>query len=260
MDADIRLATHPQAIREADVSSDGANVELPRHDRPIRILVADEQSLFREAVRSVLEDQPDMVVVGEAGDGLQAVAEAERCQPDVVMLDASLPNCDGIRATSLIRDRAPVSRILILCGEEDGRVLVEALEAGANGFLSKGAPVSQLIEVARSVSRGETFIPPRMMDGLVSRLIRRKHELDEAHRHLSRLTRREQEVLRLLADGADNQRIAQALVISPQTARTHVQNVLGKLGVHSRLEAAAFATRSGLWDRLLGSERLDALG
>ena len=231
-----------------------------RGERAIRIVVADEQSLFREAVRSVLEDEPDMTVVAEARDGLQAVAEAERCQPDVVMLDASLPNCDGIRATGLIRERAPASRILILCGEEDVRVLVDALEAGANGFLSKGSPISDLIDVARSLSRGETFIPPRMMDGLLSRFIRRKHELDEAHRYLSRLTRREQEVLRLLAEGADNHRIAQALVISPQTARTHVQNVLGKLGVHSRLEAAAFATRSGLWDGLYAPEHLDVLG
>jgi len=255
----IRLATRPETLREDAVTLDDRRPDAAR-TRPIRILLADEQSLFREAVRSVLDEEPDMVVVGEAGDGLQAVAETERWQPDVAMLDASLPNCDGIRATGLIRDRTPATRVLVLCAEEDGRVLVEALEAGANGFLSKGAPVSHLIEVARSVSRGETFIPARMMDGLVSRLIRRKHELDAAHRHLSRLTRREQEVLRLLADGADNQRIAQALVISPQTARTHVQNVLVKLGVHSRLEAAAFATRSGLWDGLLGPERLDVLG
>jgi DNA-binding NarL/FixJ family response regulator len=259
VDAHVRLATRPDTLREDDVTPNALG-PTGREGRHIRILIADEQSLFREAVRSVLEDEPDMTVVAEARDGLQAVAETERCHPDVVVLDASLPNCDGIRATGLIKDRAPASRILILCGEEDGRVLVDALEAGANGFLSKGSPISELIQVARTLARGETFIPPQMMDGLLSRLIRRKHELDEAHRHLSRLTRREQEVLRLLAEGADNHRIAQALVISPQTARTHVQNVLGKLGVHSRLEAAAFATRSGLWEGLLAPEGLDALG
>ena len=196
----------------------------------------------------------------EARDGLQAVAEAERSQPDVVLLDASLPNCDGIRATSLIRDRVPASRVLILCGEEDDRVLVDALEAGANGFLSKGSPLSELIDAARALFRGEILIPPKMMGGLLARLIRRRREQDEAHRRLSRLTRRELEVLRFLARGADNDGIAQALVISPQTARTHVQNVLGKLGVHSRLEAAAFVTRSGLLDELLEQEQQSSVG
>ena len=225
-------------------------VDVEREDRRIRILLADEQSLFREAVRSVLEAEPDLDVVAEARDGHQAVAEAERSQPDVVLLDAALPNCDGIRAAGLIRERVPASRVLILCEEEDDRVLVDALEAGANGFLSKGSPLSELIEAARSLFRGEILIPPRMMGSLLARLIRRRREQDEAHVRLSRLTRREQEVLRLLARGADNDGIAQALVISPQTARTHVQNVLGKLGVHSRLEAAAFVTRSGLLDEL----------
>ena len=229
-------------------------------DRRIRILLADGQSLFREAVRSVLEAEPDLDVVGEARDGLQAVAEAERSQPDVVLLGATLPICDGIRATGLIRDRVPVSRVLILCEEEDDRVLVDALEAGANGFLSKGSPLSELIDAARSLARGEILIPPRMMGGLLARLIRRKREQDDALRRLSRLTRREREVLRLLVRGADNDGIAQNLVISPHTARTHVQNVLGKLGVHSRLEAAALVTGSGLLDELLEQEYSSTLG
>ena len=249
------LEVHPPMPERTHVAADVA-----REDRRIRILLADEQSLFREAVRSVLEAEPDLDVVAEARDGLQAVAEAERSQPDVVLLDASLPNCDGIRATELIRDRVPASRVLILCGEEDGRVLVDALEAGANGFLSKGSPLSELIDAARALFRGEILIPPKMMGGLLARLIRRRREQDDAHRRLSRLTRREQEVLRLLASGADNDGIAQALVISPQTARTHVQNVLGKLGVHSRLEAAAFVTRSGLLEELLEQEQQSSVG
>jgi len=241
-------------------SEDYVAADVAREDRRIRILLADEQSLFREAVRSALEAESDLDVVGEARDGLQAVAEAERSQPDVVLLDAALPNCDGIRATGLIRERVPASRVLILCGEEDDRVLVDALEAGANGFLSKTSPLSELIDAARSLFRGEILIPPRMMSELLARLIRRRREQDEALRRLSRLTRREREVLRLLARGADNDGIAQALVISPQTARTHVQNVLGKLGVHSRLEAAAFVTRSGLLDELLQQEHPSSVG
>jgi len=242
------------------LSEDHVAADVAQEDRRIRILLADEQSLFREAVMSVLEGEPDLHVVGEARDGLQAVAEAERSQPDVVLLDASLPNCDGIRATSLIRDRVPACRILVLCGEEDDRILVDALEAGASGFLTKGSPLSELIDAARALHRGEILIPPKMMGGLLARLIRRKREQDEATRRLSRLTRREQEVLRFLAEGADNDGIAQGLVISPQTARTHVQNVLSKLGVHSRLEAAAFVRRSGLLDELLEQEQQSSVG
>jgi DNA-binding NarL/FixJ family response regulator len=226
------------------------------HGRRIRIVLADEQSLFREAVRSVLEKEPDLEVVGEAWDGLQAVAEAERSRPDVVLLDAALPNGDGIRAAELIRNRLPDTRILILCEADDDRVLVDALEAGANGFLSKGSPLSDLMEATRSLFRGEILIPPSMMGSLLARLIRRRRTQDEAMRRLSRLTHREREVLRLLAGGADNDGIAQHLVISPQTARTHVQNVLGKLGVHSRLEAAAFITGSGLLDELIDQASL----
>jgi DNA-binding NarL/FixJ family response regulator len=148
---------------------------------------------------------------------------------------------------------------LILCDENDDRIFVDALEAGASGFLSKSSPLAELTDAVRSLVRGEILIPSRMMGGLLARLIRRRREQDHALRALSRLTRREREVLRLLAQGTDNDGIAQTLVISPQTARTHVQNVLGKLGVHSRLEAAAFVTSSGLLEEL-EPERLSSPG
>ena len=108
----------------------------------LRILLADEQSLFREAVRVVLETQPDIEVVAEARDGLQAVAEVEEFKPDVALLDINLPNCDGIRATALIRERVPDCKVLVLTGEEDQETLVEALEAGASGYLTKESPLS----------------------------------------------------------------------------------------------------------------------
>jgi two-component system NarL family response regulator len=204
----------------------------------------------------VLEGEPDLLVVAEARDGLQAVAEAERTIPDVAILDAGLPNGSGIRATALIKERVPGCRVLVMSSLDDGRILVEALEAGASGFLTKGAPLSELIVAARALARGEVLIPPAMLGGLLDRLIGRRREQNDALRLLGRLTRREKEVLRLLVDGADNDGIAQSLVISPQTARTHVQNVLGKLDVHSRLEAAAFVTRAGVLDELVESESL----
>jgi DNA-binding NarL/FixJ family response regulator len=221
----------------------------------IRILLADEQSLFREAVKVVLGAEEDLLIVAEARDGLQAVAEAERTQPDLALIDVGLPNCDGVRATAMIRNRVPDCQVMVLSDEEDEGMLIEALEAGASGYLTKESPLAELIEATRSVHRGQTLIPPRMLGGLLSRLIRRRREQDEALRLVSRLTRREREVLARLADGADNDMIAQSLVISPETARTHVQNVLAKLKVHSRLEAAAFVMQNDILGDLAAVEQ-----
>jgi DNA-binding NarL/FixJ family response regulator len=207
----------------------------------IRVLLADEHSLFREAMRIALETATDMRVRGEARNGREAVAEAERIRPQIALIDAGLKNVDGIRATRLIRERVPGCRVLVLSGEHDERVLVQAMEAGASGYLTKEAPLSELLRATTAIGEGETVIPPRMLGPLLSALIQGRDDRDIAFQRVNRLTRREREVLSLVADGADNHVIAAALVISPQTARTHIQNVLGKLGVHSRLEAAAFA-------------------
>jgi len=216
----------------------------------VRILLADNQSLFRDAVQLVLQRQDDLEVVESVGDGMRAVLEAERKRPDVALVAADLPNCDGIRTTRLIRERVPGCRILFLGDGEDETILVEAVEAGISGYLSKDSPIEELIKAARALHRGEFLIPGVLLGRLLERLARRSHEQDEAHRAMSRLTRREREVLLLVADGGDNDGIAQALVISPETARTHIQNVLRKLGLHSRLEAAAFARRTANLVRL----------
>jgi DNA-binding NarL/FixJ family response regulator len=219
----------------------------------IRILLADGQSLFREAVQAVLESEAGLEVVAVAADGLEAIAEAERARPNVALVDLNLPNCDGIRATDLITDQIPECRVVVLADEEDERALVDAVEAGASGFLTKECPLSELIDATRAIHDGETLIPRRMLGPLLSRLILRRREQDDALRRAGRLTRREREVLALLAEGADNDAIAQRLVISPQTARTHIQNVLSKLGVHSRLEAAAFVVQNGILEDLAGA-------
>src|SRR3989442_1760099 len=130
-------------------------------DGMIRVVLADEQSLFREAVKVVLSSEDDLTVVGEARDGLQAVAEIERVRPDVALLDANLPNCDGIRATEQISVRVPDCRVIVFSGQEDEHVLVQALEAGASGYLSKESPLVDLIDATRAVHRGEALVPPR---------------------------------------------------------------------------------------------------
>jgi DNA-binding NarL/FixJ family response regulator len=229
-------------------------------DSALRVLLADEQSLFREAVRVVLSREADIEVVGEARDGLQAVAEVQRLRPDVALLDANLPNCDGIHATRQIAERVPACRVILVTGQEEERVLIDALEAGASGYLTKESPLVDLIEAVRAVHRGEVLVPPRMLGTLLRQLIRRRREHDNALIRTADLTRREREVLALLAQGADNEGIAQRLVISPETARTHVQNVLGKLDVHSRLEAAAFVRQNGLLDELPTVRRQHTVG
>jgi two-component system NarL family response regulator len=219
----------------------------------VRILLADGHSLFREALSTALSGESDLSVVGEARNGLEAVAEAARTSPHVAVLDADLPNGDGVRAAWLIRERVPDCRIVILASDEDAEVLTSAVEAGAHGYLTKASPLIDLVEAIRSVHRGDTLVPARMLGSLLERLINRREQHGEAMRRLSRLTSREREVLRLLAQGGDNDSIAQTLVISPQTARTHIQNVLVKLGVHSRLEAAALAIQNGVLDEMAGS-------
>jgi DNA-binding NarL/FixJ family response regulator len=212
----------------------------------VRILLADEQVLFRQAVKLVLENEGDLEVVAEARDGMSAVALAEGSQADVALIDADLPNGDGIRTTALIKQRVASCRILILSDEESQRTLIDALEAGASGYLTKDAPLSELISATRALRRGELVIPFHMLSGLITALLGARKEQHEALLRVSGLTRREREILALLSVGAGNDTIAQRLVISPETARTHIQNLLTKLGVHSRLEAAAFVAKHGM--------------
>jgi DNA-binding NarL/FixJ family response regulator len=222
-------------------------VEQPRQ---VRLLLADEQALFREAVRVALESEGDLKVVAEARDGVQAVMEAERAAPDVALLDADLPRCDGVRATSLIRERVPACGVVIVSSDDSSHLLEQALDVGARGFVTKSSLLSDLLSATRAVDRGETLIPSGMLGDLVGRWSQRHREQYEAVWLLSKLTKREREVLGLLIEGRGTEAIARSLVISPQTARTHVQNILSKLGVHSRLEAAALFNDTGVLDGL----------
>jgi DNA-binding NarL/FixJ family response regulator len=223
-------------------------------DGPIRILVADGHSLFRESVIVVLRAEQDLAIVADARDGDQLATEISLARPDVVILDLNLPGCDGVHAVRLVKEHASDCRILALADHEDQRALLEVVEAGASGYLTKDCPLAELIDATRAVARGEIVIPRWMLGTLLSHLVRRRRERDEALRRMSRLTRREREVLALLTDGADNEAIAEKLFISPETARTHVQNLLGKLEVHSRLEAAAFVVGNGILDEVVRVE------
>jgi DNA-binding NarL/FixJ family response regulator len=219
----------------------------------VRVMVANSQSLFREAVKAALESLTEMEVVAEACDGVQAVSEARRASPDVALVEAELPNGDGVRTTRLIRKEVPGCRVLVLSDQRDDLVLLNAVEAGASGYLTYESPLAQLIEATHVLSRGGTFVPRDMIGDLLDGLIHRRRAENVARERIVRLTPRERNVLSLLIEGADNNRISQALVISPQTARTHVQNVLAKLEVHSRLEAVAFVARADIGSELAGA-------
>ena len=216
----------------------------------IRVLVADEHALFRQAVRIVLERESDLSVVAEAGSGSDAVTQAERVRPDVALLLARPPGFDGLTATAAIRDRLPSCRVIVLTDEGDHHILRKAIEAGAAGYVTKDIPMSELTAGIRAVHQGDTLVPPHMLGRLFDGFFSQRREQGEALRLLSTLSRREQEVLGLLVHGAGNEDIGRTLVISPQTARTHIQRVIRKLGVHSRLEAAMLATQTGIVDDL----------
>jgi DNA-binding NarL/FixJ family response regulator len=215
----------------------------------VKILLADEHSLFRQALRELLDQEADFEVVAEAGDESETVAKARRTQPDLALVAMDLTEGDGIAAIGLIKEQAPGCRAVIIAGSEDPEVLLKAVEAGASGYITKGYALSELMSAARAAHRGETIVPPTMLGDLIQNLLRRRRLEDEAVARIGRLTRREREVLSLLAQGGNKETIGRALYISPETARTHIQHVMAKLGVHSRLEAATLAMRANLFPK-----------
>jgi DNA-binding NarL/FixJ family response regulator len=222
-----------------------------RETMTTRVLLADGQALLREAVREILGAHGDLEVVAEAADGRRALSEAARVRPHVAVVSSVLGPDRGVEVIPELLAVVPECRVLLLAGEEDLGELVRAVEAGASGYVARSSPLAVLIGAVRAASQGEVAIPPSMLGPLIGRLLKDRRQYDEATRQVATLTRREREVLYLLAQGADNETIGRTLVISPQTARTHIQNILAKLRVHSRLEAAALVRRSGILDELV---------
>lgn len=215
-------------------------------DPATRVLVAIESRLYLEMLKSGLEQEPDIDVVGDAGDAESAIAAAESTKASVVLMSSGLPGFADGQAGCMLRDRYPTCRIIVLADDRDQRLLADGLGCGASGYLTKDCTMAELVEAVRGVARGEVLVPPSMLGPLLSDLMERRKGHEEALLRLSRLSPRERQVLALVARGKKTADIAEALVISPETARTHVQNTLTKLGVHSRLEAASFVIEHGL--------------
>jgi DNA-binding NarL/FixJ family response regulator len=211
----------------------------------IRVLIADDQSLVRAGFRLVLENHPDIEVVGEASTGEEAIYSAGRLEPDVVLMDIRMPELDGIAATREITTRHP-ARVLVLTTYDLDEYVYDALQAGASGFLLKDTPPTQLVDGIRAVASGEALLAPTVTRRLIEEFGRFGPARRARPAELDQLTPRELDVLRLLARGLSNAEIAQALVLSDTTVKTHVAHVLGKLGLRDRVQAVVLAYESGL--------------
>jgi two-component system, NarL family, response regulator LiaR len=207
------------------------------------VLVVDDHAVVREGLRAFLELQDGIEVVGEAADGEEALAAADRLRPDVVLIDLVMPRLDGVSALRALRERLPAARVIVLTSFLDDDKLLPALRAGAAGYLLKNAQPQELARAVRVAHAGEALLDPVVAARLVESLA-----TSEAAQPLDRLTRREREVLELIGRGFPNKRIARRLDLSEKTVKTHVGHVLAKLGVTDRTQAAVFAVRAGLVD------------
>jgi DNA-binding NarL/FixJ family response regulator len=211
----------------------------------IRVLVADDQELVRAGFRMILETQADLQVVGEAGDGVEAVAATRRLQPDVVLVDIRMPNLDGLQATKRIVAAGSGSRVVILTTFDLDEYVYQALAAGASGFLLKNAPPEQLISAVRVVAAGDGLLSPQVTRRVIEQFTRLPPPPSDSAA-LEGLTDREQEVLKLIARGLSNAEIAAQLVVSDATVKSHVAHLLAKLQLRDRVQAVVLAYESGL--------------
>lgn len=231
----------------ADAESAAAN----GRGLPIRVLVAEDHALVREGTRALLEADPEIVVVGEAASGREAVELALRLHPDVVLLDVQMPDVDGIEAARRLRAAGEPCAVVMLTAYDDEPYIAGAIEAGASGYVLKNARSSEVIAAVKAAAAGEAVLSPEVQRRVVRLLAARRVEVSER----PTLTEREREVLRLVAEGLSNKEVAAALGLSPRTVQTHLQHVMQKLGAASRVDAVVRGLRLGLVD--LGELRLE---
>ncbi|MCA1223084.1 response regulator [Streptomyces sp. 8L] len=208
---------------------------------PIRVLLVDDHQVVRRGLRTFLEIQDDIQVVGEAGDGAEGVARTEELRPDVVLMDIKMPGTDGIEALRKLREQDNPAKVLIVTSFTEQRTVVPALRAGASGYVYKDIDPEALADAIRSVHAGHVLLQPEVAEALLAQ----DDQVSGQGRGTS-LTDREREVLALIADGRSNREIARALVLSEKTVKTHVSNILMKLDLADRTQAALWAVRHGV--------------
>jgi DNA-binding NarL/FixJ family response regulator len=212
----------------------------------IRVLICDDQALVRAGFRAILEAQPDIEVAGEAENGAEGVALAERRAPDVILMDIRMPVLDGVEATRRLVAAGSPARILVLTTFDLDEYVHAAIRAGASGFLLKDVTPAKLLDAIRVVASGDALLAPSVTRRLLERFASTLPQRDQSREALSALTARETEVLRLLAGGLSNAEIAAELVVSEATVKTHISSVLRKLGLRDRVQAVIVAYETGL--------------
>lgn len=210
---------------------------------PITILIVDDHAVVRRGARAFLEAQPDFAVVGDVSSGGEAVLLAADLAPDIVLMDLVMPGMDGVQATRLVKQKSPCSQVIVLTSYHEDEHIFPAIRAGALSYLLKDIGLPDLADAIRKAARGEVVMHPRIAARVVQ-------ELDGASHHdmasFAQLSEREREVLHLIAEGLSNAAIAERLVLSEKTVKSHVRNILGKLHLADRTQAAIFAWRQGL--------------
>ena len=215
---------------------------------PIRVVIADDHVLYRRGLQLVVSQEEDIEIVGEAGDGKEAVDRTVELLPDVVLMDVRMPHTSGIEACQTIKALVPSTKIIMLTMSDEESDLYEAVKAGANGYLLKDVPGEEIADGVRAVHNGDSLISPSMASKLLAEFAQMSRRQGDRPSSVTapRLTERELEVLRLVARGMANKEIAHQLFISENTVKNHVRNILEKLQLHSRMEAAMYAVRENL--------------
>jgi DNA-binding NarL/FixJ family response regulator len=220
-------------------------VDADLAEQPITVVIADDQRMVRRGFRVILEAEADIRVVGEAGDGVEAVELVRQLSPTVALLDIRMPRLDGLRAARQVIELKPATRVLILTTFDADDYVYEALRAGASGFLVKDAPADQLVTAVRCLAAGDALIDPSITRRLISRFALAAHLPSGLPPELAGLTARELDVLRLLARGLSNIEIARELVVEENTVKTHVSRILTKLNLRDRVQAVVLAYETG---------------
>jgi DNA-binding NarL/FixJ family response regulator len=214
---------------------------------PIRILIVDDQALFREGLHTLLSVQADLLVVGEARHGEEALRLAAVLNPDIILMDLHMPVLDGVAATRRLQSTHPAIKVLVLTTFDDDEDVFEGLRAGAVGYLLKDVPSEKLVEAIRGVARGESFLQPSIVNKIIAEFARLSPQRPSSSQPLhDALSERELEILRLLGHGASNKEIADRLVITVGTVKNHLTSILAKLGVRDRTQAALRAREMGI--------------
>ena len=235
---------------ESDLRSGAAaGTNATAGGEPIRVLVVDDHVLFRRGLDMVLGQEPDIALVGEAGDGAEAVAKAADLLPDIVLLDVRMPRRSGIEACAAIKEVAPTTRIIMLTISDDEADLYDAVKAGASGYLLKEISIDEVSAAIRAVAGGQSLISPAMASKLLSEFASMIKKSDDSRQiPAPHLTERELDVLKLVARGMNNREIGAKLFISENTVKNHIRNILEKLQLHSRMEAVMYAVREKILD------------